>query len=227
MIINSKRGCNKALLFSLLTLSLTGCAIIETSGELISGVSNYFLGGEDNIAPPAELVEYKAEIELDLLWEENIGVGTDEQFLNLVLAISYGKVLAADREGLVQARDLKTGELIWEQETEYNFSAGPGIGDKSAILASSNADVVAFNIETGEELWATTVSSEVLANPVVANNKVIIRTTDGKMIALSEDDGSHLWTFERSVPALSIRGTGSPVIVIMSLLAMQMVNWLH
>jgi outer membrane protein assembly factor BamB len=194
-------------------LSLTGCAVIETADEMFTGVSNYFLGGEDNIEPPAELVEYKAEIELDIIWEENVGVGTDEQFLNLVLAISYGKVLAADRGGLVQARDIKTGELIWEQETDYNFSAGPGIGDKSVILASSNAEVVAFSIETGEELWVTSVSSEVLANPVVANNSVIIRTTDGKMIALNEDDGSHLWTFERSVPALSIRGTGSPIVV--------------
>ncbi len=208
-----KTGCSRVLTLSLAILLLTGCAAVETAGDMFSGVSDYFLGGEDNIEPPAELVEYKAEIELDFLWEENVGVGTDEQFLNLVLAISYGKVVAADREGLVQARDIKTGELIWEQETDYNFSAGPGIGDKSAILASSNADVVAFDIETGDKLWATTVSSEVLANPVVANNSVIIRTTDGKLIALSEDDGTHLWTFERSVPALSIRGTGSPIIV--------------
>ena len=212
MIKNQKKQTS-LFLTSLVLLSLSGCAALETSGEMISGVSNYFLGGEDNIDPPAELVEYKAEIEIDVLWKESIGVGADEKFLNLDLAVSYGKVLAADSEGLVQARDVKTGDLIWETETEYHFSAGPGVGEGSVIFATSNAQVVAFNLETGEKQWTSLVSSEVLANPVVANNSVIIRTTDGRMIALSEKDGSEQWSFERGVPALSIRGTGTPIIV--------------
>lgn len=194
-------------------LSLSGCSAMETTGELVSGVTSYFLGGEDNKEPPAELIDYQAEIELDILWEESAGVGTDGQFLNLDVAVSYGKVLVADRDGLVQARDLNTGDLIWETETEYSFSAGPGTGGSSVIFATSNAEVVAFNLETGKELWVSPVSSEVLANPVVANNRIIIRTTDGRMIALSEKDGTELWVFERSVPALSIRGTGTPIIV--------------
>lgn len=212
MIKNQKKQTS-LFLTSLVLLSLSGCAALETSGEMISGVSDYFLGGEDNIDPPAELVEYKAEIEIDVLWKESIGVGADEKFLNLDLAVSYGKVLAADSEGLVQARDVKTGDLIWETETEYHFSAGPGVGEGSVIFATSNAQVVAFNLETGEKQWTSLVSSEVLANPVVANNSVIIRTTDGRMIALSEKDGSEQWSFERGVPALSIRGTGTPIIV--------------
>lgn len=198
---------------SLFILLFSGCSVIETTGELVTGVSSYFLGGEDNIAPPAELVEYEAEIEIDELWAESVGVGSEEQFLNLVMAISYGKVLAADKEGLVQARNLETGDLIWEAETDYHFSAGPGVGDEIAVLATTNAEVIALNIETGEQKWMTSVSSEVLANPVVVNNIVIIRTTDGRIIALSKENGNQLWVFERSVPVLSIRGTGSPIVV--------------
>jgi len=201
------------LLTSSALLSLSGCAALETSKELVTGVTSYFLGGEDNLEPPAELVEYKAEIELDVLWKENVGVGADGQFLNLDLTVSYGKVIAADRKGLVQARDVNSGDLIWETETEYSFSAGPGTGYGIVVFATSNAEVVAFDIETGKQLWLSQVSSEVLANPVVASNKVIIRTTDGRMIALDEKEGSELWSFERSVPALSIRGTGTPIVV--------------
>ncbi len=200
-------------MMGLTVLLLTGCAALETTNELVTGVSSYFLGGEDNLEPPAELVEYEPEIDVEVLWTESVGVGSDEQFLNLVLAVSYGKVLAADREGLVQARNLETGDLIWETETNYNFSAGPGVGDDIAILATSKAEVIALNLETGKEKWVTSVSSEVLAIPVVANHIVIIRTTDGKVVALSAENGSQLWVFERSVPALSIRGTGSPIVV--------------
>jgi outer membrane protein assembly factor BamB len=114
---------------------------------------------------------------------------------------------------MVYARDINTGDLIWETETEYSFSAGPGIGENSVILASSNAEIVALDIETGEQKWHYSVSSEVLATPVVVNDIVIIRTTDGRIFALSEEHGVQLWVFERSVPALSIRGTGTPIIV--------------
>ena len=208
-----KKRIFNVFLLSLAVSMLSGCVLLKTGGELVKGATNYFLGGEDNTEPPAKLVKYQAEIEIDVLWKEKVGVGTDKQLLNLVLSISYGKVLAADRQGSVQARDIKTGDLIWETETEYWFSAGPGIGNKTVILATSNAEVISFDIDTGEKKWVTLVSSEVLATPVISNNIVIIRTTDGRIIALSEDDGTQLWTFERSVPVLSIRGTATPIIV--------------
>ncbi|KAF3978050.1 MAG: outer membrane protein assembly factor BamB [Methylococcales symbiont of Iophon sp. n. MRB-2018] len=198
---------------SITALLLSACATFEAGTELVSGVSSYFLGGSDNKILPAELVDYEAEIEIDILWQESIGAGTDEQFLNLVLAISYGKILVAERKGSVQALDIKTGDLIWETDTNYSFSAGPGIGGKTVVLATSNAEVIALDFDTGLQKWQVLVSSEVLANPVIDNGIVIIRTTDGKVVALSEEDGSELWLFERSVPALSIRGTGSPIIV--------------
>jgi len=203
----------KVIVLSLVVSLLSACSLLKTSGELVAGATNYFLGGEDNTEPPAELVKYKAEIEIDVLWKEKVGVGTDNQFLNLVLAVSYGKVLAADRNGQVHARDIKTGELIWENETGYSLSAGPGIGSNTVILASSNAEIIALDIETGEQKWVSPVSSEVLATPIIADDIVIIRTTDGKVFALSEEHGVQLWIFERSVPALSIRGTGTPIIV--------------
>lgn len=198
---------------SVTALSFIGCSTLETGAELVTGVTSYFLGGEDNKVAPAKLVEYEPELEIDVLWKEDVGVGTDDQFLNLVLAISDGTVLTADKEGLVQARETKTGGLIWETETEFIFSAGPSIGKQTVILASSNAEVVALDFVTGEQKWVSTVSSEVLARPVIAKGIVIIRTTDGKLVALNEDDGSEIWEFERSVPALSIRGTGSPIII--------------
>lgn len=192
---------------------LTGCAAVDTLNEGISGISNYFLGGEDNADPPNILVEYAPEIQLEVLWKEPVGVGADEQSLKLIPAIGSGKILAADREGVVQARSLTTGNLIWETETEVHFSGGPGLGAGSIILGSSDAEVVALDIETGAVRWKSTVSSEVLSVPVVGDGIVVVRTTDGAVIALDEKTGGKRWSYERSVPALSVRGTGSPLIV--------------
>ena len=197
----------------LLFLGLVGCSTLDTVGESVSGITDYFLGGEDNAEPPAELVDYTAEIEIEVLWKESVGVGTDKQTLKLVPVVANGKVLAADRDGLVQARDARTGDLLWETAAEVHFSGGPGLGAGTVILGTSDAEVLALNVETGEQLWKTKVSSEVLSVPVVAKGIVMVRTTDGGLSALDEKSGGKLWSYERNVPALSIRGTSSPLIV--------------
>jgi len=194
-------------------LGLAGCAAWETASESFTGITDYFLGGQDNTEPPAELVDYSPESEIEVLWKETIGVGADEQTLRLVPAVANGKVLAADREGLVQARDARTGDLLWEVEAEVPFSGGPGLGAGTVILGTSDAEVLALNIENGEQLWKTKVSSEVLSVPVVAKGMVMVRTTDGVLVALDERTGGKRWSYELTVPALSIRGTSSPLIV--------------
>ncbi len=197
----------------LLCLTLAGCAAYDAVSEGVSGISDYFLGGEDNSDPPALLVEYTPEIKIEELWQETVGDGADEQSLKLVPAIGFGKILAADRDGLVEARDLSTGRLIWEAETEVHFSAGPGLGAGTVILGSRDAEVVALNSENGEVLWKSQVSSEVLSVPVIAHGTVIVRTTDGAVIALNEKTGAKLWSYEHNAPALSVRGIGAPLII--------------
>jgi outer membrane protein assembly factor BamB len=197
----------------LLYLVLAGCAAFDSFNEGITGISSYFLGGEDNADPPAALMEYTPEIKIEEIWQESVGEGSDEQSLKLVPAVGYGKIFAADRDGLVEARDKDTGRLIWEAETEVNFSAGPGLGVGTVILGSSDAEVVALNSENGELLWKSLVSSEVLSVPVIANGIVVVRTTDGAVIALNEKNGGKLWSYEHNALPLSVRGIGNPIIV--------------
>lgn len=203
----------------LAALILSGCSTFDTVKDSVSGIKDYFTGGADNADPPNELVEYTPEIQAEVLWKESVGVGTDGQTLKLVPAIGNGRIFAADRDGLVQARDLTTGNLAWEVEVEdenedgVHFSGGPGLGGSTVILGSNNGEVIALNIDSGAVLWKTPVSSEVMSVPVVANGIAIIRTTDGSVIALNEKTGQKVWSYEHNVPALTVRGTGAPLII--------------
>jgi outer membrane protein assembly factor BamB len=203
----------------LVTLMLSGCSAMDTVGESIDSIKSYFTGGADNTDPPSPLIEYPPEIQAEVLWSETVGVGTDGQTLKLVPAIGNGRIFAADRDGTVQARDLSTGKLEWEaaiedeHENDVHFSGGPGLGSNSVILGTSNAEVIALNIENGDILWKTSVTSEVLSVPVVANGIVILRITDGTVIALNEKTGQKVWSYEHNVPALTVRGTGAPLII--------------
>ncbi|MGR8980418.1 MAG: outer membrane protein assembly factor BamB [Gammaproteobacteria bacterium] len=197
----------------LMALCLTGCTLFQPIGDSFSGITDYFSGGADNTEPPAPLIEYAPEIQVAVLWKESVGVGADEQALKLVPAVGNGRIIAADREGLVEARKISDGDLIWEADTDLHFSGGPGLGAGTVILGTSNAEVVALNSENGEILWKSPAPSEVLSVPVVSQETVVVRTTDGSIIALKEKTGERIWNYERSVPALSVRGTGSPIIV--------------
>ena len=70
----------------LLCLALAGCAAFDGLSEGVSGISDYFMGGEDNSDPPAVLVEYTPEIKIEEIWQESVGDGADEQSLKLVPA---------------------------------------------------------------------------------------------------------------------------------------------
>lgn len=203
----------RKIILLLLCSALFGCSAVDTAKESMSGLYDYFSGGEDNAAPPTPLVESNLELDVQIFWKESVGVGADKQSLKLIPAIGTGKVIAADREGTAQARDLKTGALLWEVDTELPFSGGPSLAAGRVILGTSKAEVVALNSENGELQWKTKVSSEVLSVPVIAKGIVIVRTTAGEVVALDEKTGGRLWSYEHSVPALSIRGTGAPLVI--------------
>ena len=195
-----------ALLF---IISLSGCATLT---DMTDSVGDLFKNS-DNSEPPAELTEYQPEVKLEIVWDESDGVGTDELDVNLVPAVADGRIIIADREGLIQARSLLDGELFWEVETDLPISSGPVIDNDLLFIGTSKADVLALNTATGEAVWKQGVSSEVLALPVIANDTVIIRCADGKDIALNRIDGKKIWMVEHNMPALTIRGEGAPVVV--------------
>lgn len=195
----------------LMSLSLVACGAIDTLSDTVNGAADYFFG-EDNSEPPVELTEYTAEVNPDLLWKETIGEGPGEKYLKLRPGVTDSLVIVADHNGLVQALNRHNGDLKWEAETKLALSAGPGISDKLAVFASSHGEVIALNPESGATLWKAKISSEVLSNPVIAQGIVVVRSIDGRVLGFSETDGHKVWDFDRSVPVLSLRGTGTPVV---------------
>src|SRR5690606_26136777 len=66
--------------------------------------------------------------------------------------------------------------------------------------------------ETGEVQWRAQVSSEILSPPLRSGGVVVVRTNDGKVFGLSGVTGERLWVYDRTVPALTLRGTSAPAI---------------
>lgn len=165
-----------------------------------------------DIDPPAQLQNIAARINLQNLWRKDVGSGTDGQLLHLKPKPLDNRLYVAEASGQVEAFDAQTGRTIWQADVQAPISGGPGAGDGLVLVGTSDAEVIALDQNNGQLRWRARVSSEVLSTPAVASERVIIRTIDGKIIGLDARNGKEVWRYEREIPVLTLRGTGSPVI---------------
>jgi len=161
---------------------------------------------------PAELVKFESTLQVKKVWSKSIGDDTEALRLALRPATDGTHIYAASHDGRVQALEADSGRRIWQAKTGLLLSAGPGTDGKLVVAGSSNGEIVALEAATGERRWLTEVTSEVLGAPAVAGDIVLVQTVNGKITALGAADGSTLWSVQQSVPALSVRGTASPVV---------------
>lgn len=195
----------RRLAVCLLTGVLAGCSTM-------SGWYDGLVGGEDNALPPTALTDIKDPVKVNRLWSENIGVGHDEQFVNLAPVVEDDRLYIADRKGRVVALDAASGKEIWSVQTGVMLSAGPAVGGGLVLVGSSNAELIALAREDGALRWKTEVSSEVLAQPRLDIDRVIVQTADGSLAGLDPETGEQIWINDRTVPVLTLRGTASPAV---------------
>jgi outer membrane protein assembly factor BamB len=166
---------------------------------------------KDVSEPPAELVSFKASLDVRKVWSTKVGGGTERLRLGLKPATDGGRIFAGAHDGRAAAYDAMTGKEIWAIKTKLPFSAGPAYGDGVLVFGTTDGELVTLDAETGMERWRQAVGSEVLAAPAIAASVIALRTVDGRLRGFSVTDGSTLWSVEENMPALTLRGNTAPV----------------
>jgi len=162
--------------------------------------------------PPAELQDIEARVSIDTLWRIDAGSGSDDKRLNLVPLIADGRLYVAEADGALMALDAANGSRLWRVELDAPLSGGPGVGEGLVVVGTTDAEVIAVSVADGSLQWRAPVSSEVLSTPAVSNARVVVSTIDGKVDGLDAASGKRVWRYEREIPTLTLRGSGSPVL---------------
>ena len=180
---------------------------------LILSAGCSWFGGSDNSIPPAELISVAQPINVQQLWETQVGSGTEKQFIRLTPALLDGRLYAASHDGTVVALDAINGQRLWETATDLPISGGVGVSQNGMVLfGTDKGQVVALRQEDGKEAWRSQVSSEVLAPPRAGGDLVVVRSIDGKFTGLDARTGERRWVYTHAVPALSLRGSAPPLV---------------
>lgn len=190
-----------------------------------------WFGGDDN-APeeiePNPLPQIEEEVELDVLWNRNIGNGAGDRAIRLSPVIVGGRVFAASADGNIKAMTTDTGREIWsvriedfytKEEMATGFSkkldvitGGVGAGGDLIALGTGSGDLLTLNQSDGSFAWKVPASSEILAPPQIDRDVVVVQTIDGKVAAYDADDGTRRWIYTSNIPSLTLRGTATPII---------------
>ena len=170
-------------------------------------------GDKDEELEPKELVKLKNTLKIKRLWSTK--VGGDSEFLLVGLRpVGDGNLIyAASQDGKAVAIDPDTGKPRWKADLAVELSAGPGVGDGALVVATRDGSVILLDAGTGVEQWRTFVGGEILAQPLIKDDVVIVQTIDNRLISLARFDGRQRWQIEQTMPALTIRGAASPMLV--------------
>jgi outer membrane protein assembly factor BamB len=168
-------------------------------------------GDDDEELEPAELIDFETKVKVKRLWTTS--VGSDAEFLRVALRPmgDGNRVYAASVNGNVVALDPESGKQVWRNKLDIALSSGPGVGEDLVVVVAADGYVIALTAADGTERWRAYVSGESLAVPLVYDEYVVVQTVDNKLTALSIFDGAERWTLEQSTPALTMRGSTSPV----------------
>ena len=170
-------------------------------------------GDEDEELEPMELVDIDQVVTVKKIWSSK--VGAKSEFLRVALrpASDGSRIYAASYDGNVTAFDPESGSQVWRSELDIELTAGPGVGEGYLVVVAKDGFAVLLNASTGEEMWRADIAGESLAKPLIKDDSVIIQTIDNRLQALSVFDGRNRWSIVQTSPALTMRGSSSPVIV--------------
>ena len=186
-----------------LALSLSACSIFQPIADMFS---------DDKTEQPAQLTDLNEEVRLTRRWSVNVGDGQGKYYSQLHPAIDRDMIFTASANGTVVAVNRASGNVEWRVRSDRSISGAVGASNGLVLFGTREAEVIALDQFSGRELWRAAVSSEVLSAPQTNGTIVALQTVDGKLIGLDAVTGKQNWIYETTVPALTLRGSSSPVI---------------
>lgn len=181
----------------LLVATLAGCASNDVDPETL----------------PVELTEFTAQLEVEELWQRDIGQVDADHAAQIRPVVAAGVVYIGDANGEVTALNASTGEIIWRVDLKLDLASSTGAGDGLVLVASTEGEVIALDAMDGSERWRQTLSSEVLAAPSAGFGVTVALALDGRVYAMDSASGERLWRADVVKPLLTLRGNASPLIV--------------
>lgn len=189
----------------LATFFLTGCFFGPVQ-ELHDQIEETYFGN-DFLDLPTPLYDLKSNVDLEVIWQENIG---EHDGRNLDIFHADDFLYVATSDGTIKKLDSKTGDKLWEKKLEITLTSGV-VGDGENIIFSSSDGFLWCMDNNGELIWKTLLAGEINSLPIIYDSKVVVKLNNYKIVQLNIIDGSILWAYQAAIPPLTFKSEGKLV----------------
>ncbi len=112
-----------------------------------------------------------------------------------------GVVYAANEYARMVAIDIKTSEILWEDDMYLPEAASPLAHEGLLIIATSYGVLVCYDAKTGDMLWEHDVGKTLYSSPSYAEGKLFMMDNDGVM---------RIYEFGREMKLIAENNLGEP-----------------
>ncbi|MFT5807331.1 MAG: outer membrane protein assembly factor BamB [Moritella dasanensis] len=193
---------------------------VEWRKSIGSGVGEYYsqtrtLLANDQLfaASRAGIVKALDPISGDVIWQQDLAVqavfnrfdDSDNALLSGGIAAGYGMVFVGSENAVLFALNDKTGEVIWQVETDGEVIASPVVDEGLVIIQTGSGSLVGFDVQTGEQRWIQSAELPALTlrgnnSPITTNGAAIYGRSDGKLAAVFIANGRLIWEVSVAKP---------------------------
>jgi len=97
------------------------------------------------------------------------------------VAYSDGIVVAANEYARMAAIDIRTHEILWENDEYLPEASSPVAYNGLLFIATSYGVFVCYDLKTGEQYWEHDFGTTIYSSPTIADGKVFLMDNDGTM----------------------------------------------
>lgn len=193
--------------------NVSGSVFRLATATLIAGAVVGCSSTGETVSEPADLLKIRnPDVELETVWETSVGRGSADSVTEFRISYLGAEAWLAGAGGVLQSVSVRTGETLWEQETDKAIVSGPVYAAGRLYVGTTDAELIAYSSKDGSQLWQSILPSEVLTPVAATGDFVVVRGADGKVFGLSAETGKRLWNFDRKIPSLTLRGGSAPLI---------------
>ena len=182
-------------------------------GTGCSTITGWFSDDDFDPREPVELQKINEQVKIKSRWSRGVGDGQGEGLYKINPVLVDDTLYVASAEGEVAAIDAGAGRVRWKRDLDLALSGGVSHHQGSIFVGTSEGLVMRLSASDGSEVWRAGVSGEVLSAPQGDGRYVVAQTYDGKLMGFDYETGEARWTYTSDVPVLTLRGTGTPMIL--------------
>ncbi len=182
-------------------------------GTGCSTITGWFSDDDFDPREPVELQKINEQVKIKSRWSRGVGDGQGEGLYKINPVLVDDTLYVASAEGEVAAIDAEAGRVRWKRDLDLAISGGVSHHQGSIFVGTSEGLVMRLSDTDGSEVWRAGVSGEVLSAPQGDGRYVVAQTYDGKLMGFDYETGEARWTYTSDVPVLTLRGTGTPMIL--------------